>query len=157
MAILCLHLFLQFLHFTLSLLFKPSDLSLSTTQFFLQTIPQQFNSYTPTNSPSTNHTLFLAPDTSSPPITYLLSATYLYPTTPSLTCNFPILYPTPFPSNIRPPYNLTSPTPLLLLCHTQPLLPNQPFLLCPYTINPLTPISDRDRISPYNINTISTR
>ena len=25
------------------------------------------------------------------------------------------------------------------------------------TVNPLTPISDQDRISPYNINTISTR
>ena len=24
------------------------------------------------------------------------------------------------------------------------------------TVNPLTPISDQDRISPYNINTIST-
>ena len=26
-----------------------------------------------------------------------------------------------------------------------------------YTFNPLTPTSDQDRISPYNINTISTR
>ena len=26
-----------------------------------------------------------------------------------------------------------------------------------HNINPLTPISDQDRISPYNINTISTR
>ena len=25
------------------------------------------------------------------------------------------------------------------------------------TVNPLTPISDQDRISPYNINTISSR
>ena len=26
-----------------------------------------------------------------------------------------------------------------------------------YTFNPFTPMSDQDRISPYNINTISTR
>ena len=26
-----------------------------------------------------------------------------------------------------------------------------------HQINPLTPVSDQDRISPYNINTISTR
>ena len=25
------------------------------------------------------------------------------------------------------------------------------------TVNPLTPMSDQDRISPYNVNTISTR
>ena len=25
------------------------------------------------------------------------------------------------------------------------------------TVNPLTPMSDQDRISPYNINTMSTR
>ena len=28
---------------------------------------------------------------------------------------------------------------------------------CEKTINPLTPMNDQDRISPYNINTISTR
>ena len=30
------------------------------------------------------------------------------------------------------------------------------FVLCAL-LNPLTPMSDQDRISPYNINTISTR
>ena len=120
MAILCLHLFLHFLLFH-----SPFSLSPQISPYLQLSSSSNLslNSYTPTNCPSINHTLFLAPNTSSPPITYLLSATYLYPTTPSLTCNFPILYPTPFPSNIRPPYNLSSPTPLLLLCHTQPLLP----------------------------------
>ena len=30
-------------------------------------------------------------------------------------------------------------------------------LYCPFSVNPLTPISDQDRISPHNINTISSR
>ena len=31
------------------------------------------------------------------------------------------------------------------------------YLLVVFYINPLTPMSDQDRISPYNINTISSR
>ena len=31
------------------------------------------------------------------------------------------------------------------------------FLLTLFSLNPLTPMSDQDRISPYNINTISAR
>ena len=31
------------------------------------------------------------------------------------------------------------------------------FLLTLFSLNPLTPMYDQDRISPYNINTISTR
>ena len=32
-----------------------------------------------------------------------------------------------------------------------------PFSNCFHLFNPLTPMSDQDRISPYNINTISSR
>ena len=39
----------------------------------------------------------------------------------------------------------------------QPVLSSHPIIPCSWLLNPLTLMSDQDRISPYSINTISTR
>ena len=39
----------------------------------------------------------------------------------------------------------------------QPVLSSHPIIPCGQLLNPLTLMSDQDRISPYSINTISTR
>ena len=42
---------------------------------------------------------------------------------------------------------------IVLYCKKKFLFGNSEFTMC----NPFTPMSDQDRISPYNINTISSR
>ena len=72
---------------------------------------------------------------------------------------------------LRPKYHPSSPSPLYKLlkkrekkkkrkrdwCLTDMWLQLALSPLSPPSLNPLTPTSDQDRISPYNINTMSTR
>ena len=49
------------------------------------------------------------------------------------------------------------PDPPLGLCSVQMILPHWQLIFSSLLFNPLTLMSDQDRISPYNINKISTR